>query len=279
MLLVLIGAAVSEVALWGRRQQGTASARAGYLQGVLEAAETISLRHEPAEKLMESVAQQIADVLGVACCRFVAGPVHDPRYAVLERDGSVTRRGHALDVDRDGLPTDEETVLLVRSGTTTLGDFIVTAAGVSRAPQRSNAGSPSSSPTRAARCSAAREVAQPQTARAPASPVSTVRDEDDHGRGDHSTGITLSSAAPRPPARTRRRWTRPDRTLIVQAATRTMTVKTIISSDRQLAALLVGADQLLELRASLDEGVAAEPRHPDRAERDDREDDRRPRVR
>ena len=34
-LLVIIGAAVTEVALWGHRQQSRANRRAGYLDGVL----------------------------------------------------------------------------------------------------------------------------------------------------------------------------------------------------------------------------------------------------
>lgn len=42
MLLVLIGASVTEVALWGRRQQAQSSRRSGYLDGVLSAAATVS---------------------------------------------------------------------------------------------------------------------------------------------------------------------------------------------------------------------------------------------
>ena len=38
VLLALIGLAVTEIALWGRRQQARASIRAGYLSGVVPAA-------------------------------------------------------------------------------------------------------------------------------------------------------------------------------------------------------------------------------------------------
>ena len=38
LLLALIGLAVTEIALWGRRQQARASTRAGYLDGVVSAA-------------------------------------------------------------------------------------------------------------------------------------------------------------------------------------------------------------------------------------------------
>ena len=42
VLLVLVGLAVTEIALWGRRQQARASRRAGYLDGVQS-----SSRHDP----------------------------------------------------------------------------------------------------------------------------------------------------------------------------------------------------------------------------------------
>ena len=39
ILLVVIGAAVTEIAIWGRRQQARASRQKGYLDGVLTASE------------------------------------------------------------------------------------------------------------------------------------------------------------------------------------------------------------------------------------------------
>lgn len=128
VLLVLIGAGVTELALWGRRQQQRASLRAGYLDGVLRAAEVIAMRGQPPEALAGYVADRITDVLDIGRCRFVPGPVMDRRYAVLEHDGSVTRNGHPVRVERNGLPTDEETVLPVRRGSETLGYFVLTAA-------------------------------------------------------------------------------------------------------------------------------------------------------
>ena len=133
VLLVVIGALVSEVAIWGRRQQGRASVRAGYLNGVLATAESISLRDESPERLASHVADRIADVMDVTRCRFVLGSVHDTRYAVLERDGSLTRNGHTVPVDR-GLPTNEETALPVRAGSETLGYFLLTSASEQARP-------------------------------------------------------------------------------------------------------------------------------------------------
>ena len=128
VLLVLIGGAVTEVALWGRRQQERASRREGYLDGVLRTAELISMREQSLQALAEYVAREITVVLGIGRCRFVSGPLQDTRFARLGRDGVVTRNGHAVNVDRDGLPTDEETTLVVRRGAETLGYFVLTSA-------------------------------------------------------------------------------------------------------------------------------------------------------
>ena len=128
VLLVLIGAAVTEVALWGHRQQARANRRAGYLDGVLGTAETVSLAGGSSEELTGHVADQIRQVLGVGQCRFVAGPVRDERFAVLDHQGGVSRRGRPADVDRDGLPTDDSTVLTVTRGRDVLGYYLITAA-------------------------------------------------------------------------------------------------------------------------------------------------------
>jgi K+-sensing histidine kinase KdpD len=126
VLLVVIGAAVTEVALWGRRQQARASRRAGYLDGVLGTAEIVTLRHET-PGLIDHIADQIQQILGVSRCRFVTGPVHDERIPILNHQGLVTRRGHQVNVDRDGLPTDDEIALEVTRAGVILGHFLLTA--------------------------------------------------------------------------------------------------------------------------------------------------------
>ena len=127
VLLVLIGVGVTEIALWGHRQQVRASRRSGYLEGVLGAARVVSEGDTPAPTLIAIVARQVADVLGADTSRFVPGPVHDARIALLDHDGVVTRGGHAVDVDRLGLPTDEQVALVVRRGSRVAGHFLVTA--------------------------------------------------------------------------------------------------------------------------------------------------------
>ena len=128
VLLILIGLIVTEVALWGRRQQAQASRRSGYLDGVLGTAARVAGGDAPRKTVIDLAAQHIVDVLGADSCRFVDGQVNDPRIAVLDREGVLVRRGHEVDVDRQGLPTDEYVAVPVQRGSRMLGHFLVTAA-------------------------------------------------------------------------------------------------------------------------------------------------------
>lgn len=128
VLLVLISLAVTEVALWGYRQQERASRRLGYLMGVLNAARAVAEGAQPTGVVVDVVARHIADVLGVDSCRYVDGPVRDVRIAALDHDGVVTRNGHPVDVDRVGLPVDEYVAISVRRGPRVVGHFLVAAA-------------------------------------------------------------------------------------------------------------------------------------------------------
>ena len=133
---MLIGAGVTEIALWGHRQQARAARRSGYLEGVLGAARIVSEGTTPTSTLIEVVAHQIADVLGADDCRFVTGPIHDTRIALLDHDGVITRGGHTVDVGRVGLPHDEYVALLVRKGPSVIGHFLVSAAATVTYPSR-----------------------------------------------------------------------------------------------------------------------------------------------
>jgi hypothetical protein len=126
VLLMLVGLAVTEIALWGRRQQGRASQRHGYLDGVVSAARMAAEGDTPAPAVVTFVSDQIVDVLGVDRCEFKAGtPGQHPR---LNRNGSVTRDGNVLDVDRSGLPTHDVTELVVENDGRVLGRFVLTSA-------------------------------------------------------------------------------------------------------------------------------------------------------
>lgn len=128
VLLVLVGVAVTEIALWGRRQEARASRREGYLDGVLGTSTIIALREASPETLIHHVASQIIQVLDIDECRFVLGAGPGPQDASLDHDGYVTRRGHRINVERDGLPTDERIGLVVRQGGAIHGQFVLTAA-------------------------------------------------------------------------------------------------------------------------------------------------------
>lgn len=126
VLLTLVGSAVTEIVLWGRRQQARSSQRAGYLTGVVDAAGMVASGTGGKDVVLEFIGRQIVDVLGVDRCEFVTGPPGSrPR---LEADGSVRRDGGELDVDRTGLPTHDVIELPVVLGGTVLGRFVLTAA-------------------------------------------------------------------------------------------------------------------------------------------------------
>lgn len=127
VLLVLVGLAVTELTLWGRRQQASASNRAGYLDGVLATAQIMTGQFS-STALADHVAVQITGLLNVDSCRFVAETTLSPHSAVLGPDGDVTARGARVNVDQDGLPTMEETVLPVQYQGVIFGQFLITAA-------------------------------------------------------------------------------------------------------------------------------------------------------
>jgi K+-sensing histidine kinase KdpD len=127
VLLVVIGLAVTEIALWGFRQQARAARRSGYLDGILGAARLASEGDTPASALVDVVADQITEALGADECRFIRGPVSDSRIAVLDHDGVVLRGGHPVDIDRVGMPSNEYVAIPVRRGSSVVGHFLVTA--------------------------------------------------------------------------------------------------------------------------------------------------------
>jgi K+-sensing histidine kinase KdpD len=128
VLLVLVGVAVTEIALWGRRQQARASRRAGYLEGVLGTSKIIALQETSPDTLVNHVAQQIVQVLDIDDCRFVPGHGPGPQDISLDHNGYVTHLGTRVNVERDGLPTDQQIGLVVRQGDLVHGEYILTAA-------------------------------------------------------------------------------------------------------------------------------------------------------
>jgi K+-sensing histidine kinase KdpD len=134
VLLGLIGLAVTEIALWGRRQQARASTRAGYLDGVVSAARLASTGSTAASDVADLVARQIGDLLGLDDCRFDPDPVSDPDRPLLHADGTVTWRDRVVDVDREGLPTLDAIELPVTSGGVGHGRFLLVSTSAVRRP-------------------------------------------------------------------------------------------------------------------------------------------------
>ena len=126
VLLLIVGVAVTELAVWGRRRAAIASRDAGYLAGIEAAAAVGAVGGSP-QALVRQVADQLVATLGLRGCRFqrgVAGIGSPPR---LRRDASVVWNGAVWNVDRDGLPADTETELLVESGGRLHGRYLLNA--------------------------------------------------------------------------------------------------------------------------------------------------------
>jgi hypothetical protein len=132
VLLILAGLAVTEIALWGRRQQSRSSRREGYLAGVVAAARLVASGESSLPELTDRVAQQIKDVLDLDACRFDPDPA--PDGAQIGRDGAVTWNGREVDVEREGLPTMDQITVLVENGGTAYGRYVLTSATTIRRP-------------------------------------------------------------------------------------------------------------------------------------------------
>jgi K+-sensing histidine kinase KdpD len=131
ILLLLVGIAVTELAVWGRRQQTLASREAGYLAGIQAAAES-GATGGSSSVLIRDVSGQLTQALGLRGCHFepgVAGLGNPPR---LQRDGKVVWNRVVWDVEREGLPVDREIELLVESGGRLRGRFLLSAASETR---------------------------------------------------------------------------------------------------------------------------------------------------
>jgi K+-sensing histidine kinase KdpD len=107
VLILLIGIAVTELAVWGRRQHLTASRRAGYLEGINAAAEAVAAGGSPVT-LVDQVAGQLTRLLSLRSCRFEYGVAGPGRPARLQHDGQLMAGGQIWDLEREGWPGDTE---------------------------------------------------------------------------------------------------------------------------------------------------------------------------
>jgi Domain of unknown function (DUF4118) len=124
VLLLVIGAAVTEIAVWGRRQHAAASRRAGYLAGINDAARAAAAGDSPSA-LIGRIAASLTQLLSLRSCEFQYGVAGLGRPGRLEHDGEVMVGGRRCDVQADGLPGDAGTELLVESGGRLQGRFLM----------------------------------------------------------------------------------------------------------------------------------------------------------
>ena len=125
-LLLVIGVAVTEIAVWGRRHYAIASRRAGYLDGINNAARAVAAGGS-APALIDQVSTQLAQLLSLRSCVFQYGVAGLGRPARLHRDGSVTFGERRWPTD-GGLPADTDLELLVEGGGIFQGRFLMTPA-------------------------------------------------------------------------------------------------------------------------------------------------------
>ncbi len=123
VLLLVIGAAVTEIAVWGRRQQAAASRRAGYLAGIGAGAQAVAAGQSPAV-MIEQVSARLTGLLALRSCSFQFGAAGVGFPARLQSDGQVTLRRLAVNIDDSGWPAGTDVELLAEAGGILQGRFL-----------------------------------------------------------------------------------------------------------------------------------------------------------
>ncbi len=105
ILLLVVGVAVSQLAVRARRLKVTTITDENYLRQIHESAALAQSARSP-DAVVEHVREQLISVLDLRDCRFEYGVLlgHPPR---LEQDGTVMTRNGRWDVDLSGLPQEE----------------------------------------------------------------------------------------------------------------------------------------------------------------------------
>lgn len=124
ILLLLVGFAVTEIAVWGHRQHLVASRRSGYLAGINDAARAVAEGDSPSA-LVDQVAGRLKQLLSLTSCQFQYGVAGLGRPARIEHDGVLLVNGRPWDVERDGFPPNAGVELLVESAGLLQGRYLM----------------------------------------------------------------------------------------------------------------------------------------------------------
>jgi hypothetical protein len=123
--LLLVGLAVTELSLWGHRQSAAAARRQGYLDDLVR---LLDLPADPSgHALPAAICTAITSVLRIDRTEWVDGPPSADEVLV-DPEGVLRRRGRALPVQVEGLPTDGLVSIPVSRGGQVVGRFRLIAA-------------------------------------------------------------------------------------------------------------------------------------------------------
>jgi hypothetical protein len=131
VLLLVIGMAVTEIAVRGRRQQQAAARRGGYLDGISAAAAVVAAGGSGAA-LTGQVCEQLTGLLSLDGCRFQDRVAGIGAPARLRRDGTVAYAGRTWDLEREALPPGTGIELLAEAGGLLQGRFLLTPGPLTR---------------------------------------------------------------------------------------------------------------------------------------------------
>jgi hypothetical protein len=121
-LIVVVGVAVGELAVWSRKQQAAATAGTEDVARIHAVAEMVS-QGEPTEQVILAVADELRALLFLRTCRFeLALSARHP--ARIERNGDVILASMRWGVDHMGLPG-KEVELLVQNQARTFGRYVM----------------------------------------------------------------------------------------------------------------------------------------------------------
>jgi len=127
LLLLGTGAVVTELAVWGRRQQARASRGEGYVHGIHAAAESVAAGRSPFA-LIDDVCADLTRMFQLGRCTFDHGcAVLGGDRPRLRHDGDLEWHGTVWDDHRGGFPQGEEIELMVESPFGYRGRFLLSA--------------------------------------------------------------------------------------------------------------------------------------------------------